>query len=690
MLPRCLVVAPWEEPAPDHATLAVGPITPAPRVHLDPAKAASALTSLDGDTRLFREFAKVPSHVANRSVEMDAFCNERLAKGQTWNFDGMLHAMTDDAALAALASKQGKARPTYAVARFGESGVPFAIDALEDDARTFEEKVPFIESIEIAKRCVRDCARPPRRVAALAYMSRYPELAALAAVPLAVRKGKSRAGARDALRAHAKEHAMFVAEVAARYGASDAVDLILRTTEPTAAPKLPAFADAAALPALAPKEAVVRLLGILAISPIDDPRPELDDVRAAFDERTLADFAWALFRAWLAAGAPPKEDWAFASLGHFGDDDVARKLAPLVRAFPGEGFHARAALGLDVLAAIGTDVALMHLHAIAQRIKFKALQDKAAERIRAVAKSRGLTEDELADRLVPTLGLDASGSLDLDFGARTFRVAFDESLTPRVRGGDTFLDDLPRVRAGDDVVKAEAAIETWRALVSDAKTLGPAQIGRLELAMSNARRWRARDFRRFIVDHALVVHLARRVMWRAVRSATGFRVDETSALATASDAPFVLDDDDEVILVHPIDATPAELAAFGQVFADYRILQPFEQLGRSVYRASDAELAETRVLRFCGRNCPTYRLLRIDDRAWRRGPVDEDGGGVKTVVKRMGSATATLAFYPGFSPEAPMETPEQTINVLTCDRKLGELAPSQLSDLVRDVERLLA
>jgi hypothetical protein len=33
--------------------------------------------------------------------------------------------------------------------------------------------------------------------------------------------------------------------------------------------------------------------------------------------------------------------------------------------------------------------------------------------------------------------------------------------------------------------------------------------------------------------------------------------------------------------VHPIEVTPEQLAAFHQLFADYEILQPFEQLARS-------------------------------------------------------------------------------------------------------------
>jgi hypothetical protein len=700
-LPSCLVVAPWEAPAAEHAVVALAPVVRPARASIDPNRAAAVLRSADGDAANFRQFTKVAPSVADRSPEMDAFCNERLAKGQTWNMAGMLHLMSDGAALETIARAKPQLSPSYLVARFGDRGAELALSMIEADARDIIEKVGYVDAIELARICARDFGKAARRAAALAYFARYPETAALAAIPMALAKGKARATGREALRGLAREHAMVVAEVAARFGeaAQRAVEHVLRTSEPLPAPKLPAFADAQALPAPIvraareplPRDATQKLLGILAVSTLAEPRAELDEIRAALDERSLAEFAWALARAWLAEGGPPKEDWAFAALGHFGDDDVARKLAPLVRAYPAEGFSKRAQLGLDVLAAIGTDVALMHLHAIALGIKFKALEEHARAKISEVARSRGLTDDELGDRLVPTLGLDERGGLDLDFGPRAFRVTFDEQLQPRVVvEGGAIAEDLPRVRQGDDPHKAEEAIARWRALKQDAKTIAQSQVGRLELAMSNARAWRAADFRRLIVAHPLLVHLARRLVWRVVGADACFRVDESGALSDASDAPFELAGDARVSLLHPVDVAPSVVHAFGELFADYRVLQPFEQLGRAVHRLDPSDLAVHALARWDGRACPTQSLLHLDRRAWRYGEFEDDY--VNSMIKRVGAHEVTLHFMDGFAPDAPMETPEQTIGKITLPlpKRFGDLAPSQISDLIRDVERLFA
>ncbi|BBU82671.1 hypothetical protein EIMP300_40710 [Escherichia coli] len=114
---------------------------------------------------------------------------------------------------------------------------------------------------------------------------------------------------------------------------------------------------------------------------------------------------------------------------------------------------------MDILAAIGSDIALMQLNGIAQKLKFKALQERAKEKIANIAESRELTVAELEDRLAPDLGLDDNGSLLLDFGPRQFTVSFDETLKPFVRDASgSRLKDLPKPNKSDDESQANNAV----------------------------------------------------------------------------------------------------------------------------------------------------------------------------------------------------------------------------------------
>src|SRR5262249_48085118 len=264
---------------------------------------------------------------------------------------------------------------------------------------------------------------------------------------------------------------------------------------------------------------------------------------------SLAAFAWDLFSAWLANGAPSKEGWAFRALGWLGDDESARQLTRLVRKWPGEAAHARAVTGLDVLADIGSDVALMNLNGIAEKVKFKGLQERARDKIAAIAEARDLSPEELADRLAPDLDLDERGGLDLDFGPRRFRAGFDEFLKPWVKDDKAVrLKDLPKPTKADDVDLAEAAAARGSALKKDARAIASPQLARLETMVATSRRVRPDVFWTFFAAHPLIRSLAQRLVWGLYDDAEvmstprlAFRVAEDLGLADAEDNSVTLD-----------------------------------------------------------------------------------------------------------------------------------------------------
>lgn len=112
---------------------------------------------------------------------------------------------------------------------------------------------------------------------------------------------------------------------------------------------------------------------------------------------------------------PAKDNWAFLALSLFGDETTARDLTTQILAWPQEGKSARAVSGLNILTLMNNDMALIQLHHISQRAKSRSLRDNAAEFLQVVAENRGLSQEELADRLVPTLGLDDPQALSFDF-----------------------------------------------------------------------------------------------------------------------------------------------------------------------------------------------------------------------------------------------------------------------------------
>ncbi len=553
---------------------------------------------------------------------------------------------------------------------------------------------------------------------AMAWMDRHPQATAIGVIPRAVGKaGKERRAGEAALRyLKTQGHEAVVQQIAADHGdeVRAAVDRILaidpKDVLPRKIPTLPSFFDAGVLPApllegrerSLPPSAVEHLGTMLALSKPGEEYPGLDEVTAICDRESLARFSWELFEAWQAAGCPSKESWAFTALSFFGDDEVARRLTPLIRKWPGDGGHARAVTGLDVLTAIGSDVALMHLHGIAQKVKFKGLQKNARQKIEIIARERELTAEELADRLVPDLGLDEGGSLVLDYGPRRFTVGFDENLKPFVLADGKPRKNLPKPGVKDDDDKAPAAYARFRALKKDAKTAAKTQILRLELAMVGQRRWTGEQLRKFFLDHPLMIHLSRRLVWARYEEekvVSTFRVAEDGSLANVEDDEIAIDDDAVIGIVHALDLPERDGERWGEVFGDYEILQPFTQLGRETYAIAEGERKKKGLDRFRGQKVPTRSVIGLEGRGWRRGP-PMDAGVVGWMQKQLpGGAWACLNLDPGLFTGYLDEEPEQTLEEITITQaaeswdsrgevELGALSPVIFSELVRDVTQL--
>ncbi|CAN5671414.1 hypothetical protein BH09MYX1_BH09MYX1_41200 [soil metagenome] len=698
-LPPILVTPPWIDPVP---ALVVADVT---ALAFDPA--------LDFPPAVLEKYEReIAEWEKQRTSEKDTESDEALARwvGNRHQMYLFWIARIRDPKMA-LALWDEKApgywtRPERALpeilARHGVAAIPSLLryakvrgaDAISGLQLVVAPAIaPLLADIRIRTKSVRPEAD--------AWLRAHPEVAAIGLIPDAVGvPGGARTSAEHALHfLRAAGHGAVVDVVAERYGANvlaavTAIDP--RNAFPAKLPKLPPFANPRALPPVElrtggalPESALTHLVTMLAFHDPASPYVGLEEVRAFCTAVSLREFAWALFERWLAAAAPPKEQWALTVLGEFGDDEIVRRLVPKLRAWPKEKAIARAQLGLSVLGRIGSELALVHVDAIAHHFPFASLKEKAASVIAEIGARRGLTPDELADRLAPTFGLDPDGSRALDFGGRLFRVGFDEQLRPTVRdAANVLLRDLPKPTKSDDKTKASEATAVWKALKADAKAISAQQIARLERAMVEERTWSSAEIERFFFRHPLVSHLARRLVFRAVladKTTMLFRVAEDGTLADANDIALKLPEGARIHVIHRLRLSEPELAAWNQVFADYEILQPFEQLARAVHPL-DVDVAKL-LTSLPSRDAGGLRALRD------RGFVDDGESRFQYLVRKMKTddgapALAIVSLRPGYvlgRDVPPQKLSDLTLRVNVEDRPLTELGAMAYSELLRDL-----
>lgn len=576
-------------------------------------------------------------------------------------------------------------------------------------------------SPRVAPKLARVAARRKKyRRVTQGWLASHARIAALGLVPDAIGpEGEARDDAEAALlflASASRGQAQVVREAASQYGAAvmRIVDALL-ARDPLAVgiapPKRPAFLRMNELPPVALRsngtldaDAVDALVEMLQLSPSDQEYPGISLVRGVCDPESLGALAVSLVEQWVVGDAPGRHEWMLFAAVFFPSELGERRIAALAREWARKN-QEKAKRACVALAALGSDLALMHLTHIAETTRFDALRKHAAGLVLEAAEARGLRLDELGDRTVPDLGLDRDGTVTLSYGARTFVVSLDETLRPVVF--ETHADakkagiqrSLPRPTKSDDPDAVKVARERFELLRDDLDAVADRERRRLERAMVNGRTWPVAEFRARMVEHPLLVHVTRRLVWVVAsegRSRT-FRVAEDRSFAGVSDEDLALPETGEVRIAHP--AIDLELGeAWLRIFGDYGILQPFEQLARETFAIREDETAATTLERVAGVVLAARKALgSLESRGFRR----EDPGYVTAFVRaargvepRDAALVVRVPMRPGFEIESLSSASEQTTAGATLTdasgkpRVFGELDPVDYSELVRDFETL--
>jgi Domain of unknown function (DUF4132) len=221
---------------------------------------------------------------------------------------------------------------------------------------------------------------------------------------------------------------------------------------------------------------------------------------------------------------------------------------------------------------------------------------------------------------------------------------------------------------------------------------------RLERAMCARRRWDADTFRTFFVMHPLVIHIVRRLVFGVYDGAKltkTFRVAEDRTYADASDHAFA--PAGPIGIVHRLDLDDAERARWGEILAEYEILQPFSQLERETFAPTAAETKAHATKRFEGMTVPLGKVLGLESRGWRRG-MPQDAGWIWDMQKPLGDDVIAVlglggGILAGDMRESPAEQKLEELTILeeathTTGPKLGELDPVVVSEVFRDLALL--
>ena len=304
----------------------------------------------------------------------------------------------------------------------------------------------------------------------------------------------------------------------------------------------------------------------------------------------------------------------------------------------------------EYLSGNPSPAALQMLLSIARRHRTNAVQVLAQALVERIADERGWTTDELADRTIPTAGLDERGILDLEIGSRLYQARLDaEDVLTLYNPDGKVVKNLPQVSEGPDKESAAEAKKAFSNAKKELKQVHEFQAKRLYEALCIGRRWQLAEWRRFLLEHPIVGRLVQRLVWLGLDAqgeiVGSFRPLEDMSLSDESDnavdpAPFA-----GVRLAHRSLFTGKQSAAWKQHLADYKIEPLFNQLDRPVLASTAGTsiddrtgyLVEAFKLRSAAQKLD-YERAQAEDGGWFTQYIKPFAGiGINAVIEFTGS-----------------------------------------------------
>lgn len=320
---------------------------------------------------------------------------------------------------------------------------------------------------------------------------------------------------------------------------------------------------------------------------------------------------------------------------------------------------------IHMLAGMETAAATQALVALSLRFRTASLRKEAEKMVNDLAARRGWTPDELADRTMPTAGLDEDGLLHLEFikpraedgdededAGREVTRRFVGQLDANLElvlfsvgddGSKALVAKLPEPRKDEDAKQAGEEKKRLAASKKELKALVTAQRARLYAAMCSERVWTPEEFASIYLAHPVMKHVATRLLVRVTHedgTCEIARPTEDGSYVNSVDNTVDIEAKATLQLAHSTHLSAEEEARWGQHLADYEVIPFFAQLGRKHFALDATNTQETRIA--CEHTIHSLKLRGLATRlGFDREPTG-DGGYVRGYEQRLPALGMTM------------------------------------------------
>lgn len=286
-------------------------------------------------------------------------------------------------------------------------------------------------------------------------------------------------------------------------------------------------------------------------------------------------------------GSAIKEKGLLALVSAFGGAEVAAPIHRYLKKWYGHRMGQCKAL-LEVLSHVDHPQATQVLVSVSTRFRTAGIRKEALRLVEELAERKGWTHDQLADRTIPSAGLEEDGKLLLDTGQRQFTLLLDEELKlTLLNPAGKKVKAISGPNKEEDPDQFKAAKKQLSASRKELKDILKLQQGRLYEAMCTQRTWQFEEWDEYLNRHPIVGRFCSRLVWVAENSGGEriaiFRPLEDHSLTDADDEDVALPANATLRLTH-LSVEPKALAeTWREHLADYEVKPLFPQFDGEVY-----------------------------------------------------------------------------------------------------------
>lgn len=285
---------------------------------------------------------------------------------------------------------------------------------------------------------------------------------------------------------------------------------------------------------------------------------------------------------------------------------------------------------LQVLAWIEDARATQVVLSVANRFRTKGIQKEAMRQCEQLAVRKGWSLDQLADRTIPTCGMDDNGTLELDYGSRTFTASLSEDMAIVVvnQNGKT-VASLPDGNQSDDTEKVQQAKSALSTARKELKSILTMQKDRLYEALCTQREWSFEDWDAYLHKHPIVGRYCQRLVWTAYNDekiVESFRPLADGTLTNRDDEEVSFEPQIVIRLAHDVTLSQEDGTAWLEHFSDYKVEPLFQQFGKPAFVLSE-EMKETcEITEFLGYVLKAFSLRnKLTKLGYTRGAAQDRG-----------------------------------------------------------------